>query len=56
MISHIDYEKFGKEISPLNSIFLSLSSEFQNGDELETAEKMVWKNIDTFVSIYRDYF
>ncbi|MDD4355915.1 MAG: hypothetical protein PHN98_01585 [Smithellaceae bacterium] len=56
MISHIDYEKFGKELSPLNSIFLSLSSEFQNGDEIEAAEKMVWKNIESFVSIYQDNF
>jgi hypothetical protein len=56
MISHIDYEKFGREISPLNSIFLSLSSEFQNGDELEAAEKMVWKNIGDFVTVYQDYF
>ena len=56
MISHIDYEKFGKELSPLNSIFLSLSSEFQNGDELEAAEKMVWNNIEAFVSRYQDIF
>ena len=56
MISHIDYEKFGKKLSPLNSIFLSLSSEFQNGDELEAAEKMVWNNIEAFVSRYQDIF
>ncbi len=53
MISHIDYEKFGREISPLNSILLSLSSEFSCPEELDAAEKMVWDNINTFVSLCR---
>jgi len=56
MISHIDYEKFGRDISPLNSIFLSLSSEFSIADQLEAAEKMVWDNIEQFVSLYRKIF
>ena len=56
MISHIDYEKFGREISPLNAIFLSLSSEFSNVDELTRAEKMVWDNISAFVLTYRKHF
>ena len=39
MISYIDYAKFGREISPLNSIFLSLSSSFKNAEEIEAAER-----------------
>lgn len=56
MISHIDYETFGRDVSPLNAVFLSLSSEFKTKDELETAEKMVWDNIEKFVSLYRKSF
>jgi len=56
MISHIDYEKFGRDISPLNAILLSLSSEFHNADELAAAEKMVWSNIEKFAALYRDIF
>jgi len=40
MISHINYEKFGREISPLNAILLSLSSEFHTAEDLARAEKM----------------
>lgn len=50
MISHIDYEKFGRQISPLNPILLSLSSEFRSAGELVLAEKMIWSNIESFVS------
>jgi len=39
MISHIDYEKFGRAVSPLNAILLSLSSAFADAEELERAEK-----------------
>ncbi len=53
MISHIDYEKFGKTVSPLNAILLSLCSSFADAEELEQAEKMIWANIDSFVSVYR---
>ncbi len=56
MISHIDYEKFGREVSPLNAILLSLSSEFHHATELEAAENMVWDNIETFRSLYCDIF
>jgi len=52
MISHIDYEKFGREISPLNSILLSLCSSFKNAAELEAAEKMIWENIEGFITAY----
>lgn len=51
MISHIDYEKFGRSISPLNSILLSLCSSFKNAEELEAAESMIWSNIENFVSV-----
>lgn len=54
MISHIDYEKFGREISPLNAILLSLSSEFHTADELAAAERMIWANIEAFLVRYRD--
>ncbi|MFO7568758.1 MAG: hypothetical protein R6W75_03090 [Smithellaceae bacterium] len=52
MISHIDYEKFGLELSPFNAIFLSLSSEFADGDAIREAQAMVEGNIETFVSLY----
>ncbi len=53
MISHIDYEKFGREISSLNSILLSLCSSFTSKEELAEAEKMIWSNIESFVVLYR---
>jgi hypothetical protein len=56
MISHIDYEKLGREISPLNPILLSLSSEFSNADQLDAAERMIWGNIEEFVSRYHKLF
>jgi len=52
MISHIDYEKFGREISPLNSILLSLCSSFDHALQLEQAEQMIWKNIHRFIAAY----
>jgi hypothetical protein len=56
MISHIDYEKFGRDISPHNAIFLSLSSEFHQTEELAAAEKMVGSNIERFLSAYASIF
>jgi hypothetical protein len=56
MISRIDYGKFGRGISPLNSIFLSLSSSFNQKDEIEQAEKLIWLNIEKFTSTYHQYF
>ena len=56
MISHIDYERFGRQVSPLNSILLSLCSSFRNSAELEEAEKMIWKNIKKFVAAYQRQF
>ena len=49
MISHIDYEMFGRTVSPLNAIFLSLSSSFKSAGEIEAAEKMIWANIENFI-------
>jgi hypothetical protein len=56
MISYIDYAKFGIEISPLNAIFLSLSSSFKNAEEIEAAERLIWSNIENFISTYRRNF
>ena len=56
MISYIDYAKFGREVSPLNAIFLSLSSEFKNAGEVETAEKLIWVNIEKFIATYKRNF
>ena len=56
MISQIDYNKFGREISPLNSIFLSLSSCFNQSEEIAQAEKLVWSNIEKFISTYQHYY
>ena len=53
MISHIDYAGFGRDVSPLNAIFLSLSSSFKNAGEIEQAQKIIWSNIDNFVAEYQ---
>ncbi|HDQ03574.1 MAG TPA: hypothetical protein ENN23_03250 [Deltaproteobacteria bacterium] len=52
MISHIDYEKLGTNISEYNAIFLSLSSVFRNKREIELAQEMISANIDKFVRTY----
>jgi hypothetical protein len=56
MISYIDYARLGKEISKFNTIFLSLSSEFKNAQEIELAEKLVSLNIENFISTYQSAF
>jgi len=33
---------------------LSLSSEFQTAEDLARAEKMIWSNIETAASLYRE--
>ena len=53
MISYIDYAKFGREVSPLNAIILSLSSSFINAGEIEAAENLIWANIENFIPTYR---
>jgi hypothetical protein len=56
MISYIDYAKFGREISPLDRIFMSLSSTFANAQEMEAAEDLIMGNIRQFVAMYRKHF
>ncbi len=56
MISYIDYTRFGKEISKFNTIFLSLSSEFKNAQEIELAEKLISSNIENFIATYQSAF
>jgi hypothetical protein len=53
MISYIDYKKFGRDVSPLNTIFLSLSSLFKDAKEIEAAENLLWSNIEKFISTYQ---
>lgn len=52
MISYIDYEKLGRDPSPLNAVFLSLSSTFETAEQLAEAERLIWSNIENFVSAY----
>jgi hypothetical protein len=56
MISYIDYAKFGREVSVLDPIFLSLSTSFQNTSEIDAAESLIWLNIESFISVYRSHF
>ncbi|PKN69310.1 MAG: hypothetical protein CVU54_11265 [Deltaproteobacteria bacterium HGW-Deltaproteobacteria-12] len=56
MISFIDYAKFGREISSLDKIFLSLSSTFASAQEIAAAEDLVMGNIQQFVAAYRKHF
>jgi hypothetical protein len=56
MISYIDYAKFGRDISPLDSIFMSLSSSFNNAAEIDQAQNLIWSNIEEFLSTYRRFF
>jgi hypothetical protein len=52
MINRIDYNALGCKGSRFNSIFLSLSSEFQNMRELKEGEKLIEANIDEFARAY----
>ncbi|MEN6374985.1 MAG: hypothetical protein ABFD75_09425 [Smithella sp.] len=54
MISYIDYEKLGREISPLDKIFMSLSSNFTDAQELAVAENLIMDNVRKFISAYRE--
>jgi hypothetical protein len=56
MISHIDYAGFGREVSPLNAIFLSLSSSFKKAGELDEAQRLIWSNIDKFITTYQRHY
>ena len=56
MISYIDYAKLGREISPLDKIFMSLSSTFKNTQEIEEAEDLIMANMRRFVAMYQKHF
>ena len=56
MISRIDYANYGREKSPLDSIFLSLSSCFNHSDEIEQAENLVSSNLEKFISAHQSFF
>lgn len=56
MISYIDYGKLGREVSSLDRIFLSLSSEFRDACEIDEAEKLIMGNIHRFVDVYKEHF
>ena len=55
MVNHINYKVLGCEGSRFNSIFLSLSSEFKNIQELKEGEEMIQDNIDEFASNYSQF-
>jgi len=52
MINYIDYKKFNRPYSPFDHIFLSLSSEFKNGEEIDQAEEIVRHHIYRFIQAY----
>jgi hypothetical protein len=52
MINHIDYRALGCGRSRFDAIFLSLCSEFRDGEEVRRAEGLVQANIDAFVRSY----
>jgi hypothetical protein len=52
MIKYIDYESLGCKESCFNRIFLSLTSEFRNIEEVMRAEQMIWDNVDEFILRY----
>jgi len=56
MISYIDYEGYGRDVSKFNTIFLSLSSVFKNAKEIEEAESLILSNIDNFIHTYERVF
>jgi hypothetical protein len=35
---------------------LSLSSSFKNAEEIEAAERLIWSNIENFISTYQRNF
>ncbi|HPR55820.1 MAG TPA: hypothetical protein PLT09_09730 [Deltaproteobacteria bacterium] len=53
-IARIDYGALGAEPSPYDAIFASLSSHFQNKDELDRANLVVHDLIGEFCSAYTD--
>jgi hypothetical protein len=56
MIHHIDYDSLGCERSRFDKIFLSLTSQFTNQEELKQGEKIIQENIDEFIQKYREIY
>jgi hypothetical protein len=56
MISYINYEEYGRDVSRFNAIFLSLSSVFKSAEEIEEAESLISSNIDNFIHTYQRIF
>jgi hypothetical protein len=56
MIHHIDYDTLGCERSKFDKIFLSLTSQFDNPDELKQGEKIIRESIDKFIQKYREIY
>lgn len=54
MIKNIDYSSFGIEMSRFNTLFLSLTSEFQDRSEIEEAEILIQGYINAFADHYRN--
>ncbi len=52
-IPYIDYEAIGCEKSPYDKIFLSLSSEFRDENELRRAEEIIRHHFDAFAQAYQ---
>jgi hypothetical protein len=52
MIRPIDYAALGCERSRFDGIFLSLSSEFRNPEELREAERMIRENIQALAAAW----
>jgi hypothetical protein len=54
MITRIDYEALGREISRFDRIFLSLTSDFRSGEEIGQAERLIQGRLDAFIGAYGD--
>jgi len=54
MIKNIDYSSFGLKTSRFNTLFLSLTSEFQNRSEIEEAEILIQEYVNAFAEHYRN--
>ncbi|MDD5713265.1 MAG: hypothetical protein PHY31_10990 [Smithellaceae bacterium] len=54
MINHIDYDSLGRERSRFDKIFLSLSSEFKTGSDVDEAEGIIQSDVDEFVAAYKE--
>ncbi len=55
MIKYIDYDRLGRHRSPFDGIFLSLSSVFTMGEELDRAEGIIRSHITRFIYAYREW-